>query len=247
MAIKEYKRTDNIKLSENFKVSEFRCKCGCGTLLIDEKLVDNLQKIRDHFGAPITINSAYRCAKHNKNVGGASGSRHTKGQAADIVVQNVKPKTVAQYAESIGILGIGLYETSKDGYFVHVDTRTTKSFWYGQKNEKRTTFGAEAVKVTVKEWQAAAIADGFKFPKYGADGKWGAECEGVAKKAIAKKSILYTNKNLTKLVQRVVGVTIDGKFGNDTKNALMGYQKLHGLVADGVCGINTWKCILGVK
>ena len=247
MAIKEYKRTDDSKLSENFKVSEFACKCGCSTVKIDEKLVTYLQKIRDHFGVPITINSGYRCDTHNKKVGGASGSRHTKGQACDIVVKGIKPKEVAKYAESIGILGVGLYETDKDGYFVHVDTRTTKSFWYGQKNEKRVTFGGAFVKVTVKEWQEAAIADGFAFPKYGADGKWGAECEAVAKKAVCKKRIIYKNKNLTKLVQRVVGVTVDGKFGNATKNALMGYQKLHGLEDDGECGINTWRCILGIK
>ena len=140
MAIKEYKRTDDSKLSENFKVSEFACKCGCATLKVDEKLVTYLQKIRCHFGVPITINSGYRCETHNKKVGGASGSRHTKGQACDIVVRGIKPKEVAKYAESIGILGIGLYETDKDGYFVHVDTRTTKSFWYGQKCESRTTF-----------------------------------------------------------------------------------------------------------
>ena len=40
---------------------------------------------------------------------------------------------IAKYAESIGVLGIGLYETDKDGHFVHIDTRTKKSFWYGHK------------------------------------------------------------------------------------------------------------------
>lgn len=247
MAIKEYKRTDESKLSANFKVSEFRCKCGCSTLKVDEKLVAYLQKIRDHFGVPVNINSAYRCEKHNKNVGSKSTSRHVKGQAADIVVKGIQPREVAKYAESIGILGVGLYETSADGYFVHVDTRTTKAFWYGQKNAKRETFGGAFVKVTVKEWQEAAIADGFSFPKYGADGKWGEECAAVAKKAVCKKRIFYKYNNLTKLVQRVIGVTIDGKFGSATKNALIGYQKLHGLDPDGACGINTWMKIIGIK
>ena len=247
MAIKTYKRTDESKLSDNFKVSEFKCKCGCSDLKIDEKLVEHLQKIRDNFGVPVSINSAYRCTKHNKNVGGSTNSRHTKGQAADIVVKGVNPAAVAKYAESIGVLGIGLYETDKDGYFVHIDTRTAKSFWYGQACSPRSTFGAAKTKVTVKEFQLAAIADGFKFPKYGADGKWGAECEAVAKKAIVKKRLTYKYMNLTKLVQRAVGVTIDGKFGSTTKNALMGYQKIRGLEADGECGLNTWKSILGVK
>lgn len=143
MAIKTYKKGTSIKLSNNFNSKEFDChgsKC-CSSTSIDEKLVEYLQKIRDHFGKPITISSAYRCATHNKNVGGATGSRHTKGQAADIYIVGVSPAEIARYAESIGILGIGLYETNSDGHFVHIDTRTQKSFWYGQAQRYRSTFG----------------------------------------------------------------------------------------------------------
>jgi peptidoglycan hydrolase-like protein with peptidoglycan-binding domain len=99
----------------------------------------------------------------------------------------------------------------------------------------------------VLEWQKAAIKDGFKFGKYGADGKWGKECEEVAKKAICKKRVTYKYKNLTKIVQNAVGVEDDGKFGNGTKNAVIKIQKLFGLKADGVVGLDTWKKILGVK
>jgi N-acetylmuramoyl-L-alanine amidase CwlA len=98
----------------------------------------------------------------------------------------------------------------------------------------------------VLEWQKSAIADGFKFPKYGADGKWGSECEAVAKQAVCKKRLTYKYKNLTKIVQKAVGVTVDGKFGNGTKNAVIKFQKLVGLKADGCVGLNTWKKILGV-
>jgi peptidoglycan hydrolase-like protein with peptidoglycan-binding domain len=112
----------------------------------------------------------------------------------------------------------------------------------------RPAYDKEEVKYspTVLEWQKAALADGFKFPKYGADGEWGTECEGVAKKAICKKYLTYKYKNLTKIVQKVVGVTVDGKFGNDTKKAVIEYQKKKGLTADGCVGINTWKKILNV-
>jgi N-acetylmuramoyl-L-alanine amidase CwlA len=99
----------------------------------------------------------------------------------------------------------------------------------------------------VKSWQQAAIKDGYSFPKYGADGKWGSECIAVAKKAVCKKrAIGYTNRNLTKIVQKTVGVTVDGKFGANTKSAVVAYQKSKGLVADGCVGLNTWKKILGV-
>lgn len=251
MAVKTYEKTDRTKLSTNFKVSEFICKgdgC-CSSVRIDEKLVEYLQNIRDHFNKPVIINSGYRCKTHNKEVGGSSKSRHMEGMAADIRIKNVAPAEIAKYAESIGILGIGLYETAADGYFVHIDTRTSKYFWYGQKATRRTTFGGSSKvteNVNVKEWQEAAAKDGFKFPKYGLDGKWGGECEAVAKKAVCKKRLTYKYKNLTALIQNVVGVTADGKFGSVTKSAVITWQKANGLTADGAVGYNTWKKILGV-
>ena len=143
MAIKTYTKGKAVKLSDNFKSTEFDCHGSgcCSSTLIDSQLVDYLQKIRTHFGKAVNVNSAYRCDTHNKKVGGGSNSYHKKGQAADIKVSGIAPAEVAKYAESIGILGIGLYETDADGYFVHVDTRTKKAFWYGQKQASRTTFG----------------------------------------------------------------------------------------------------------
>lgn len=150
MAIKTYKKGTATTLSTNFKSTEFDChgsNCCTGTL-IDEKLVNYVQQIRTHFGKSVTISSGYRCATHNKSVGGATASYHTKGQAADIVVSGVTPAEVAKYAESIGILGIGLYETNSDGHFVHIDTRTSKSFWYGQGQASRSTFGGAGTAAT---------------------------------------------------------------------------------------------------
>ena len=203
-----------VKLSKNFNSTEFDChgKGCCNTTLINETLVEYVQKIRDHFDKPITISSGYRCAKHNKNVGGATGSRHAKGDAADIVVKDVAPAEVAKYAESIGILGVGLDETDKDGHFVHIDTRTTKSFWYGQAQAKRTTFGGSATvetkpKVdtkidTVKEVQQW-LKDDYKF-NISADGIYGPK----------------TKEALIKVLQKAVGVKADGVYGIKTRIAV---------------------------
>ena len=152
MAIKTFVKTDKVQMSTNFKSSEFDCHGSgcCSSTLVDEKLVAYLQKIRDHFGKPVNINSGYRCPTHNKNIGGATNSYHSKGQAADIHISGVKPAEIAKYAESLGILGIGLYETDKDGHFVHVDTRTTKSFWYGQSEAYRDTFGGTSIQEETK-------------------------------------------------------------------------------------------------
>ena len=158
MAIKTYSKGKATQLSTNFKSTEFDCHGnGCCTQTqIDDKLIEYVQKIRDHFGKSVNVSSGYRCATHNKNIGGATGSRHSKGQAADIYISGVAPAEIAKYAESIGILGIGLYETDKDGHFVHVDTRTTKSFWYGQSEAYRSTFGGTPVKEEPKVEDTAA-------------------------------------------------------------------------------------------
>ena len=100
---------------------------------------------------------------------------------------------------------------------------------------------------SVLEWQKAAIADGFKFPKYGADGKWGAECEGVAKNAIVRwRGINYKYPNLTKIVQKLTGANVDGLCGKATETKIIEYQEAHGLEADGIVGVKTWEKILGV-
>lgn len=133
----------SMQLSKHFHSTEFDCHGNgcCSETKVNEKLIEILEQIREHFDAPITVTSAYRCPTHNRRIGGVTGSRHSKADAADIVVKGVAPRIVAQYAESIGVKGIGLYESSKDGYFVHVDTRDVKSFWYGQSEQPRTTFG----------------------------------------------------------------------------------------------------------
>lgn len=100
--------------------------------------------------------------------------------------------------------------------------------------------------VTKKDWQLAAIVDGYKFPS-GADGIWGQECEAVAKKAIVKRYfLLYKNKALTKVIQRIVGVDADGKFGQNTERAVSKWQANHGLEPDGIVGIKTWKTMFNV-
>ena len=153
MAVITYKKSDRIQLSKNFNSYEFRCglgrPCACQTTLIDEALVEILQRIRDHWpGHALHITSGYRCPVYNRSVSRATGSYHSKGMAADITVDGVVPREVAKYAESIGVLGIGLYETQADGFFVHVDTRTYKSFWYGQEQAPRTTFGGQKSETT---------------------------------------------------------------------------------------------------
>ncbi len=130
----------NKNVSKNFKVIEFACKDGSDKIVIDTELVDKLQNIRDYFNAPVTINSGYRTASHNKAVGGASGSQHLYGRAADIVVKGIHPEDVVQCAETVGFTGIGLYLRKN---FAHVDVRQNHYFWICSNEEIDTvrTFG----------------------------------------------------------------------------------------------------------
>lgn len=149
MGVKTYQENIRVQLSKNFNSYEFRCglgrPCSCSTILIDDKLVEYLQKIRDYFGKPLDITSAYRCPSYNRSVNGTTSSYHAKGMAADFKIDGVAPSKIAKYAESIGILGIGLYSD-----FVHIDTRTSKFFWYGHEQSPRTTFGGK-VETTVNK------------------------------------------------------------------------------------------------
>ena len=111
-----------------FTVKDFQCKNGNDTVLVDTNLAVLLAAIERHFGAQVTINSAYRDASYNASVGGASGSYHTKGQAADITVSGFGIYEIARYADYKlgGKGGIGCYTGSG---FVHVDTRGYASYW----------------------------------------------------------------------------------------------------------------------
>lgn len=224
MAIKTYRRGDSSRLTPNFRVSELLCKGAgcCAQGQIDDKLVEILQNIRDHFGKPVHVSSAYRCSAWNKAVGGESNSYHRYGRAADIKVEGIAPAEVAKYAESMGVLGIGLYETDADGYFVHVDTRSEKSFWYGQKQEKRQSFGG------AREQEGGYDLE-LKNLKIGSRGE-----------TVRALQILLSGRGYS------CG-SIDGAFGAKTDAAVKKYQKANGLTADGIAGKKTMSALLGAS
>ena len=113
-------------LSKNFSRSEFACKCGCGQAIINEELVDVLQRLRDYVELPIRITSANRCEKHNANVGGVKDSKHIIGQAADIQVDGLEPETLYRVLDQWypSTYGLGVYNT-----FTHIDVRKSKARW----------------------------------------------------------------------------------------------------------------------
>ena len=97
---------DNIKDFKNFKLSEIKCKCGgkyCNGYPVgfSYELMNQLQKIRDHFGKAVIITSAIRCKRHNKNVQGVEHSKHVEGRAVDFYVKGISYNTLKAFVNKL--------------------------------------------------------------------------------------------------------------------------------------------------
>lgn len=86
--------------------------------------VNVLQPLRDHYNKPVVISSGYRCKKLNKLVGGVSNSQHLTGEAVDLVVLGVKLRDVYNYIKNNLPYDQLLFETSKNGSWIHVSFTT---------------------------------------------------------------------------------------------------------------------------
>lgn len=104
----------------NFKLEEFECSC-CQENNISFDFVEELDKARSEAGIPFVIESGYRCAEHNKKVGGVENSAHTQGLAADIVVNSSQARYKLLQALLPRFRRIGIGKT-----FIHVDDDPTK-------------------------------------------------------------------------------------------------------------------------
>lgn len=126
-----------MKSNPYFTIDEFKCRCGKCKLpenVPSDELIDTLCEIREHYKAPIIINSGYRCPTHNAKVGGAKSSQHTIGSAVDFIVKGVKTADVHSFVlEKYGDkpYGIAIKHNYNDAYkgFVHLDTRGKKARW----------------------------------------------------------------------------------------------------------------------
>ncbi len=230
MAIKNYKKGDSVKLSPNFRAREFDChgRGCCSETKVDDELIGYLQRIRERFGKPVYINSGYRCPEHNRAVDNASRtSKHLQGMAADITVEGIAPLEVAKFAESIGVKGIGLYDT-----FVHIDTRQTKGFWYSHAQEYRDTFGAA-----------------YSQEQFVRDVQRLCGDKTVTLSARINRThpvVVCVQKRLYALGYTGVGKA-DGIAGAKFTAAVKAFQRDNGCVSDGeiTAGKKTWRVLLG--
>lgn len=114
--VKVYSRKvdGNKKASKDFYLSEYACKDGSDYFKFDADLYPIIQRFRDYVEAPVQISSAYRNESWNKKQGGANGSYHVKGQAADIPYlssfKNLKdPYRMAAFFKTLKVPSIIVY------------------------------------------------------------------------------------------------------------------------------------------
>ena len=104
----------------HFSREELECHC-CGEMPpngISLFLLDGLEWLRSEVG-PIHVSCAYRCPKHNLEVGGVYNSQHVLGTAADIWCDTLSTHELAEVAK-MRFDGVGEYHEEA---FVHVDMR----------------------------------------------------------------------------------------------------------------------------
>ena len=136
----------NCSFVKNFEPTEFRCNCGRCTgypTWMKQVELKHLQKIRNHYGKPMTITSGLRCSYENSRVGGVANSGHTKGYAADFYMQGVTD-TVANRTKALAWIkkqanheftygasmkdSNGLYRTASGmGNAMHTETHKPKA------------------------------------------------------------------------------------------------------------------------
>lgn len=99
------------------------------------ELVRLLKKVEAYYKRPVVVTSGYRSPKSNKRIGGATGSKHTTCEAADVQVKGVSKWDMAKYVRSLPERGgVGTYCHTQS---VHIDIGSPRDWnWRCRKRRK---------------------------------------------------------------------------------------------------------------
>lgn len=222
----------NTRLSEHFRLGEFYDPENYSDVIdvakapkvkatdIDKRIINVLEGLRERYrkmwpGAVIIIrpHGGYRPDPLNGLVGGASGSQHRVGNAADFYVQlpdrtRADAATLAVYAEKfmadMGYKGgVGMYDADDD--YIHVDARGKNVAWYDSYSSAGCPGQGGRPVIYKKGQKGAGVVLIQRYLGISADGKFGADTERAVKD-----------------FQRKHGLKADGVFGRDTNDAMGG-------------------------
>lgn len=187
---------------------------------LDKRIVNLMEDLRERFvekfgAVAVVINDhgGYRPDPLNGLVGGAAGSQHRKGNAADFRVRlkdgsYLDAATLAVWAEKFmddaGVKGgVGMYDADDD--YIHVDARGKNVAWYDSYSSAGCPGQGGRPTIYSKGTKGAGVVLIQRYLGLSADGKYGTNTERAVK-----------------VFQRKHGLKDDGKFGPATNKA-MGY------------------------
>lgn len=115
-----------------------------------EALIANvLDPLREAWGKPIVVNSGFRCERLNKAVGGAAGSQHKTGEAADIEAVTRDPADNRRLFELVRKLGLPFDQMINEFGYDWVHISFSRSRRRGQVLEAKKS-GGKTVYVSMK-------------------------------------------------------------------------------------------------
>lgn len=114
--------------SDHFSFIEFACKCGgrypgCARIWVTRQTIRGAEDYRRALGYGVAIRSGCRCWAHNKAVGGATSSRHMRGEAIDFA----PARSVAWFTAAGLFRGLG---HNPRGLVRHGDFGPTRTWAY---------------------------------------------------------------------------------------------------------------------
>jgi zinc D-Ala-D-Ala carboxypeptidase len=124
-----------IRLGKNFTLDEFVVTATGIENIPGEKEIKNLrelvenilQPLRDALGKAIIINSGYRSPAVNKAIGGAGGSQHLEGKAADFKIVGMTNQEIINVIRALKLPYDQLIdEVSGKSAWIHVSHNTGK-------------------------------------------------------------------------------------------------------------------------
>lgn len=135
MAVKTYslKTQGNVYCSKHTQVREMACKDGTDKVLIDEKLMEMIEKLFTTLKCKkYIISSGYRTPAHDKKVGGNGKGQHTLGKAVDACFYGadgkiISAKEVSCIAQDLGFKGIANINSKYQ--YIHLDMRTSGKYY----------------------------------------------------------------------------------------------------------------------
>lgn len=95
----------------NFPYAELRCRCGqCGSTgrEMNPAFMDLVQQLRDLYGRPMALSSAYRCPRHPAEMNKAAPGEHCDGLAVDVLCRSAEALKLLSLALTLGFTRIGV-------------------------------------------------------------------------------------------------------------------------------------------